>query len=168
MKNKKSLVDNLSIRLTEEVIAAKLEPDKEPKPKKRPYTVSEKVIEVQRKKATELLKPFQWKKGQSGNPHGRPPNPVSLTAILNRKLAEHPEDAEKIVDALINLGIGKDMKAIEMNFERIDGKVVERHQIEGELPVRLVFMPAEQLLGGTKVEEISSAPEPLMLEEKKG
>lgn len=100
------------------------------------------------------LKDYLWKKGQSGNPKGRPINPLSLTALLNKKLSENPEDANAIVNALIALGKGRDMRAIEMSFERIDGKVVEVHKIEGELPIKLIFVPAAQLIENRKVEVV--------------
>lgn len=140
--------EEISARVAAERLGLGVEPDL--KPKHRKYVMTEKGQAV--KKRAEQLKEHQWKKGQSGNPKGRPINPLSLTALLNKKLSENPEDAEAIVNALIALGKGKDMRAIEMSFERIDGKVIERHEISGEMPVRIVFVPAEQLLARKPVE----------------
>lgn len=113
----------------------------------------------------ETVKKHLWKPGQSGNPKGRPVNPLSLTSLLNKKLQEHPELADAIVNALIALGKGKDMRAIEMTFDRVDGKVVERHQIEGDFPVRIQFVPAQQLLD-KKPAAVVPAQTPLELVEQ--
>ena len=85
-------------------------------------------------------------KGLSGNPSGRPRMPVSLALILKQLLLEHPEDAKEIVASLIQLGKRGDLGAVRELFERIDGKVVERKVIGGELPIKLVFVPASQLI----------------------
>lgn len=154
--NNKQLIQDISVRIASE----KLMPE-EKVPKKRKYKMTPEA-KVKRKNA-EQLKEHQWKKGQSGNPKGRPINPLSLTALLNKKLSENPEDAEAIVNALIALGKGRDMRAIEMSFERIDGKVIERHTIEGEMPVRILFVPAQSLIG-IRTEEIEGG-KPLELEE---
>ena len=138
--DKKSFVDELSVRAASEFIGQQVQPPKKEK-KRKPYTVTDKATRAQH------LREYSWKPGQSGNPKGRPPNPLSLTALLNAKLTAHPELANAIVDALINMGGGRDMRAIEMAFERIDGKVAETHRIEAEIPVRLVFRPAQEILG---------------------
>ena len=141
-------------RIAVEKLGVGVEPEK---PKKRHYTNSE--------KSQEHLIKHQWKKGQSGNPKGRPINPLSLTALLNKKLSENPKDAEAIVNALIALGRRGEMRAIEMSFERVDGKVAETHRIEGELPVQILFVPAQALIDRPPV-EIETKP-PLALEEGK-
>ena len=115
-----------------------------PEPEHRVYRQTPKG-KAKKKEAKQLI-PHQWKKGQSGNPKGRPINPLSLTALLNKKLSENPEDAEAIVNALIALGKGKDIRAIEMSFERIDGKVAEVHKLEKAMSITLIFRPAEELL----------------------
>jgi len=88
-------------------------------------------------------------KGYSANPGGNPPGKViSLVALLRKQLTEHPEDAKAIVDSLIKMGKTRELGAIKELLDRIDGKVVERHRLEGELPIRLVFVPAKALLEG--------------------
>lgn len=99
----------------------------------------------------------QLTKGHSGNLAGMPPGTPSLVRLLRKRLIKHPEDAEAIVNALVRLGKAGDMRAIEHLFDRIDGKMVERHEIAGEMPVRIQFVPAEGLL------EIATEPS-LMLE----
>lgn len=47
-------------------------------------------------------KPQIWKKGQSGNPAGRPPGTISLVSILKKKLAEvEPHTKKQYADLLI-------------------------------------------------------------------
>ena len=94
----------------------------------------------------------RWLPGQSAHP-GQPKGTVSLVALLRKQLAEHPEDAKDIIKALVTLGKGYEIKAIREIMDRIDGKVVETHKIEGELPIKLVFVPAKELLAANKEEQ---------------
>lgn len=49
------------------------------------------------------IKPWLFHKGQSGNPAGRPPGSVSITAEIKKKLQEVPEGQQKsYLDLLIN------------------------------------------------------------------
>jgi len=79
---------------------------------------------------------------RGGYSKGRSVGTLSLVNILRHQLTEHPEDAKEIVKALIAMGKEKELGAIKEMLDRIDGKVVERHQVEGELPIKLVFIPA--------------------------
>lgn len=46
---------------------------------------------------------FRWKKGESGNPAGRPVGSVSITAEIKRKLQEIPDGQQKsYLELLIN------------------------------------------------------------------
>lgn len=136
MKTKKDFVNEISVRAASELLGEGIHPP-EPKKEKREYKF---------KDPKNGLRAHQWKKGQSGNPLGRPVNALSLTALLNKKLTDHPELADAVVNALINLGRSKDIRAIEMTFDRIDGKVAETHIIEGEMPIRILFVPAQELI----------------------
>lgn len=45
----------------------------------------------------------RWEKGQSGNPAGRPPGSVSITAEIKKKLQEIPDGQQKsYLELLIN------------------------------------------------------------------
>ena len=44
------------------------------------------------------------------------------------------------------MGKTRELGAIKELLDRIDGKVVERHRLEGELPIKLVFVPAKEML----------------------
>ena len=93
----------------------------------------------------------KWLPGKSGNPSGRPKMPLSLTKILKELLETEPEEAEAIVKAHIKQGKYGDMRAITELYDRIDGKVLERHKIETE-PITLTFVPAKELKEGDNVQ----------------
>lgn len=75
------------------------------------------------------LKEHQFKKGQSGNPGGRPKGSVSIEAELRRRLADG-EVGEKIVEGLVTQALkqalGGDYKFFNMILERIDGRIADR------------------------------------------
>lgn len=91
----------------------------------------------------------RWLPGVSGSPGGREPGQgLSLVGLLKRRLAERPQDAEAIINALISMGRERELGAIREILDRVDGKAIETHRIEGELPIRLVFEPANSLAPG--------------------
>lgn len=100
----------------------------------------------------EHLEQYRWKKGQSGNPDGRPTGSISLVEQLKAYLRRHPEDIQAIVLALIQQGKIGNMVATKEMLDRIDGKVADRHLIEGDLPITVQFVPAEQILGHSEGE----------------
>lgn len=61
-----------------------------------------------------------WKKGQSGNPKGRP---VSLTSSLREYLQQHPEKVKAMVESVVEEAIGGSVRHAELAWQRIDGKV---------------------------------------------
>ena len=73
---------------------------------------------------------IEWKPGQSGNPAGRPRN--SLTTLLERYLeADNASEKQQLVEELVKLaktnqGRGQ-IPALKEIFERIDGKVADKH-----------------------------------------
>ena len=87
--------------------------------------------------------------GITGNPFGtggRPVGTVSLVALLKQQLIDNPKEAEDIVKAFVKEGKAGDMRAIEELLNRIDGKVIERHKLEAEIPITLRFLPAALLV----------------------
>lgn len=101
--------------------------------------------------------------GVSGNPGGTPKGTFSLQAKLRRYLEEHPSEADDIIKAMAKQGKLGNMVATKEMMDRIDGKVPETHRIEGELPIRLVFMPAIGIIGKTP-DEIASPDTKLLPE----
>ena len=102
-------------------------------------------------------KDTRWKPGQSGNPKGRPKNIQYLSEMLRDQLDQVPEtiDGEPntktwrdlICDSILRAAVKGNQPALTKELlDRIEGKVTDKHRIEGESPVRLVFVPAEELL----------------------
>ena len=65
----------------------------------------------------------KFKKGEINNPNGRPKKGQSLTDLLNKKL-----DKEKFIEELIKYA-ETDPVMKKYIFDRIDGKVVEKHEL---------------------------------------
>jgi len=91
----------------------------------------------------------QWKPGQSGNPGGKAKG-QSLTAVLRELLNEIPKGdtaklKERIVKALLDKALKGDTKALDLIFERSDGKV--KDELEVTEVQKIEFIPAEENKG---------------------
>ena len=85
---------------------------------------------------------MKFKKGESGNPNGRPKKKLALTTILWDELqkARHVNDEgeqisakEAVAQKLIKLGLeGEDLGALKYIFDRIDGRPEQSLQAEIE------------------------------------
>lgn len=74
---------------------------------------------VNKKSLKNLLPPY--KKGQSGNPKGKPKGAISFTASLRRMLKENPDDLEKVNQALMRKAKRGQLGHIQHVYDRIDG-----------------------------------------------
>ena len=83
----------------------------------------------------------RFKKGQSGNPGGLPrKNPEGLLSLLRAKLSQQCGDgsktyAEKLVEEWVNEAVGsgksaQKLAAIEGIVEHLEGKAVQRHEVQ--------------------------------------
>lgn len=81
----------------------------------------------------------QFRPGQSGNPSGRPKKP--LTDRTREKL-DDPEVLDEIVDALIVAAATGDVAAQRLLWERIEGKLTDHVEHEGELKIVLEYVNA--------------------------
>ena len=66
-----------------------------------------------KKHTAEQLRPFQWKKGQSGNPEGRKPG-QTIKELVREWLEKHPDDMRAFVKHFV-----KDNK--ELAWQMLEG-----------------------------------------------
>jgi hypothetical protein len=79
----------------------------------------------------------RWKKGVSGNPHGRPKKQDSLTNLLKDEIGQIcPADREKrtwkqlIVRAALQLAMKGNATALKEVWERLDGKTLQMEKVQ--------------------------------------
>lgn len=97
---------------------------------------------------------FAWQQGESGNPDGRPVD--SLTTLLKEYLdADNSKEKRELIEVLVRLakspGIRGQISALREIFDRVEGKVPDKHQLEGlEAKVVMIqFVPADRLTENT-------------------
>ena len=85
-----------------------------------------------------LVLPYSWKKGQSGNPKGRPPKAAILTPLLEIEIEKVCEGdklgrtyKELIVLATMRLAIKGHPVALKEIYNRLDGAALERIELTG-------------------------------------
>jgi len=94
-------------------------------------------------------KEHRWKKGQSGNPGGRPKGSVNLTNRLRAALSKNDGQlADIVVKKLIHEAAKGKFNHLHEIFDRIDGKVTQRIEIEAtiEETKREFIQAAERVL----------------------
>jgi len=76
-----------------------------------------------------------FKKGQSGNPNGRPKKGTALTDILSLNLDKADKSGkllrEAIAEKLIDAALNGDIIALKYVFDRLDGKPKESVELSG-------------------------------------
>jgi len=82
------------------------------------------------------LKPYQFKKGQSGNAGGRPRNPISDAArrLASQRFKEDKERrtwAELLVLAMAKAAAKGNVQAFAVLADRIEGKVASKMELGG-------------------------------------
>ncbi len=88
----------------------------------------------QRDNRLKAIKPYQYKKGQSGNPSGRPKGSVSMkTYVKNKLLTMSDEEREEFLQ-------GIDKKTI---WEMGEEKAGQGIQVSGELISKVVRLDVE-------------------------
>lgn len=84
----------------------------------------------------------RWKKGESGNPKGRPKLP-SMKAIMLKVLGDMREGktaAEAVMIAMRSKALKGDVRAAEFLIERAYGKVTDNIDLQGS--ANIVIMPS--------------------------
>ncbi len=87
---------------------------------------------------------------------------VNITQALRTYLAKNPYDAERLVEALIQMGLTKglhQLEAIREIVNRLEGKPTEHREISGELPIHLTFTPVYQIEDVQKLRLPENTPE---------
>ncbi len=92
---------------------------------------------VKRRKSGNVTNLKSWKKGQSGNPKGRPRKADCLTSLLKEEIEKiDPDDQQKrthkelIVIATMALAKKGNATALKEVWERMDGKVKDKLEIQ--------------------------------------
>jgi len=99
---------------------------------------------------TEHLLPTQWKKGQSGNPNGRPKGTKNISTIIQEMLNDenavyilnnartfNGKPVEAIVGVMITKALNGDMRAFELLAKYGFGRP-ELINLEAELPTPIM------------------------------
>jgi hypothetical protein len=81
----------------------------------------------------------RFKKGQSGNPKGKAPGTFSLTTAIKEYLLQQAKDGEtygdKLKKAAVLRAIAKSDVLTKEIWERMDGKVAQPTDINGEIVI---------------------------------
>ncbi|MHA1572471.1 MAG: DUF5681 domain-containing protein [Alphaproteobacteria bacterium] len=77
------------------------------------------------------IAPYRWKKGQSGNPKGRPKEKTLTERLRDRLDADDGKLADAIVAVLIREAAKGKFPFAKEIIDRIDGRSIERREISG-------------------------------------
>lgn len=88
-------------------------------------------------------KATQFKKGQSGNPNGRPPKDISLTDLMRNFLAGVPEGQKKarkefLVTKVYEMAMKGDQAALKLVWNYVEGMPKQDFNHSAEILVQLV------------------------------
>ena len=129
-------------------------PSNNGKPKKTDNSVKKQLRSV------EQLKPYQFKKGQSGNPKGKPKGTISITSRIKVELQKHAKGSDKsYLDILIERILYKalqegDKDMIKAIWSYVDGlprqditmEVIDKQSAREELESNFEVTPEGEVL----------------------
>jgi hypothetical protein len=88
------------------------------------------------------INPYRWKKGQSGNPGGRPKKIPAIEKLLADVLSENVngiEAAEAVLRTIIDKALKGDMRAAEIILDRAYGKAKQNIELNQDgLTIKVV------------------------------
>ena len=105
----------------------------------------------------------RWRRGESGNPRGRPIQPITLTDTLLWRLGR--SGARDLADKLIELAKAGNLQAIQYIYDRIEGKPRQQltHTDESEPAIVKVLRKLatdQTALDGHRFDGVKQLPEP--------
>lgn len=83
-------------------------------------------------------KPYLFKKGQSGNPAGRPKGSLSITTAIRRFLEDNPDKFEELMQDYL-----EDKKHRELLWKMIDG--MPKQQVDTEVSGNITIAISEDI-----------------------
>jgi hypothetical protein len=99
---------------------------------------------AKREGRVENLRPHQWKKGQSGNPKGKPKKLPDLKDVLINVLAESKEGRlaiEAVLMAMRQKALKGDVRAAELLLDRAYGKAKQEHDVLAQFTSVIMPLP---------------------------
>jgi len=108
--------------------------------------MSKEVIVSEKQKETRY--PSRWKKGESGNPAGRPPKGQSMTDLMEKYLGGVEEGQKKtrkelLVKKMGILAFDGDLNAMKLIWNYLDG--MPKQTIDASISQSLAKLPEEEL-----------------------
>jgi len=88
-------------------------------------------------------KEYQFKPGEVHNPKGRPKDKKYISEALKDLLASNPQLLEEVVEAILKEVKRGNIPAVKELLDRTEGKVVEPHKFESDVPVTIILKRAE-------------------------
>lgn len=96
--------------------------------------------------------PYAARKGEVRNPEGRPLKDLCITSqvkeLLEQDAGKGKTHAQLVALAIVTLAEDRFFKgnvaAIKELLDRVEGKVKDIHQIEGDIPVNIVYELVEK------------------------
>ena len=89
----------------------------------------------------ENIIPHKYKKGQSGNPKGRPP--IRDIKVVLQDLLSQEKNGTQLIDGLMSVVVNKalkgDLKAVDMLLSYTFGKATQRTEITGSEGEKIDF-----------------------------
>jgi len=86
-----------------------------------------------------------YKKGQSGNPEGRPKDIITslIKELLEQEVKGGKTHAQLVAEAIVKLSEDSlfkgNVSAIKELLDRVEGKVPDTHKIESDVPINIIY-----------------------------